>query len=211
MTRDNFIIFLIGGVLLACAYSTPIVDILEESVDGFSDSLTILGDGLENITDLTVDGIESVQREVNDFFQEQLEYRVQDAVDMNEAVVDVAEETVGGLRDTANAVEGYVDDSVKDTGRFTDTAVQSSIDGLVDAAESTGDMARNVADTFVRVWQDTGSAMETLAGNIVDNSVKLARDAGGVWRGVTRNAIKALTKWDPNERPERYYGRALLG
>lgn len=195
---------LMGVAMLASAYCAPFGDILSEATDGVSDSVDILQDAWDNLTDITSDGIVRVQEEANDFLQEQLDNRVEDAVDFNEAVVDVAEETVNGLRDTANAVEGYVDDSLKDTGRFTDTAVRSSIDGLVDASEAAGDMARNVADTFVRVWTDTGDAIGTLAGNLADSSVQLARDAGGVWRGVTRNAIRALTKWEPNERRERY-------
>ena len=60
-------------------------------------------------------------------------------------------------------------------------------------------MARDVAGTMVRVWTDTGNAWGDFAGNVVDNTVQLARDAGYVWRDVTRQAVKAFTKYDTNE------------
>jgi hypothetical protein len=83
-------------------------------------------------------------------------------------------------------------------GRFADKTSQSGINGLVDAAEVTSNMARDVATTFVKVWQDTGDAMQEYAGKMADNSIQLARDAGSVWRTVARNAVNALTKYDGN-------------
>ncbi|KAF2366288.1 hypothetical protein FHG87_002941 [Trinorchestia longiramus] len=143
-----------------------------------------------------MDGIADVQKEVNDLLEDQLSHRVEDVEDINEAVGDVARETVQGVKDTANAVEGYIDDSLKDYGRFTNKAAQSSINGLVDAAAATSDLGRDVADTAVRVWQDAGDAFQEYAGNLADNTVQLAKDAGSVWRTVARNAVKALTKYD---------------
>lgn len=108
------------ATLLVAAHDTdclPVGEIINQGGFGISGTITIVGGAIRNITELTVDGISGVQEDWTDLFEEQLENRVKDVSDLNKAVGDVARETISGVRQTATAVEGYFDDSLKDSGK----------------------------------------------------------------------------------------------
>ena len=114
---SRLLTFIIAATLATTCHGEPFgLRIASELVDGAFDAIDVIGDGLDNITDITSDGVVDAQKEINTFVEERVDTSVREMTDLNEAVVDIVKETVDGMRDTANAFDGYWDDSVKDAG-----------------------------------------------------------------------------------------------
>ena len=112
----RYLAFILVAMYAAHCCGKPVGRIISEMVDGVSDTFDRVDEGFENITDVFEDGMIDAQKEFNNLVEERVDFGVDEAVQLNEGLLDTAVETISGVRDTANAVDGYWDDNMKHAG-----------------------------------------------------------------------------------------------